>query len=153
MIDLLTASGKYLIHVQDAIKSTINTKDRSCKTARPGWRSSVKFWLQLDNESIFDRDGHLAFQHVINGPVKELSQTWKVHQCRDRGTLSFSRHWMDVTSSCWPKVVLNYYFIHPAQLNRLPPLSRVLLPVGVKPVVTIFSFPSYLQVFYCHYSF
>ena len=79
MIDLLivgclTSSGKYVMHVQDENKLTIDTIRRSfntCNSGHPECRTG-KVGLSLEKEDLEHRHRNFAFPHATYGPLNDL---------------------------------------------------------------------------------
>ena len=89
------SSGKYVMHVQDKNKVTINTiaRYRSCNRGHLGW-SLGKFRLPLENEgTVYRKDRNFALQHATYGTLRHC---WK------------SRHFM---LKSWTQFLI-YYIVY-----------------------------------------
>lgn len=91
--------------------------------------------MSLEYEVILDRDRTFAFQQTNYGLF--LLQGFLT--CRERDTLSTQGIRFNVI------ILTGHGYVLPAQPNGRSTVARVLIPVGRRPRVTIFLFPSHLE--------
>ena len=82
-------------------------------------------------------DRNFAMQNATYEPIKELLQNFITHS--ESGTFSKRGIGFNVPLLTGRGCVL----VHPAKPNGRPTLTRVLLPVGRRPAVTIFLFSNF----------